>query len=125
MLYLRALVGRTQLNIPPHRLRGGILDPWKEDLLQTFQSIDCERQMFAMVAELARKLEFDYCAYGLRMPLPLARPKTALFSNYPAVWQARYQAQGYQAIDPTVQVSRVGNMAPKRGRHNGATSGAA
>ena len=78
------------------------MDPWKEDLLQTFQSIECERQVLAMVAELARKLEFDYCAYGLRMPLPLARPKTALFSNYPAVWQDRYQAWGYQAIDPTV-----------------------
>jgi LuxR family transcriptional regulator len=79
------------------------LDPWKEDLLQTFQSIECERQVFAMVAELARGLEFDYCAYGLRMPLPLARPKTAMFSNYPAAWQAKYQAQEYQVIDPTVQ----------------------
>ncbi|MDD5378218.1 MAG: autoinducer binding domain-containing protein [Acidithiobacillus sp.] len=79
------------------------MDPWKEDLLQTFQSIECERQVLAMASEMARKLEFDYCAYGLRMPLPLARPKTALFSNYPAVWQARYQAQEYQAIDPTVR----------------------
>ena len=79
------------------------MDPWKEDLLQTFQSIECERQVLAMASEMARKLEFDYCAYGLRMPLPLARPKTAMFSNYPAVWQARYQAQEYQAIDPTVR----------------------
>ncbi len=93
--------------LSPHGLalpkKEGHLDPWKEDLLQTFQSIECERQVLAMVAELARKLEFDYCAYGLRMPLPLARPKTAMFSNYPAVWQARYQAQEYQVIDPTVQ----------------------
>ncbi len=79
------------------------MDPWKEDLLQTFQSIECERQVLAMASEMARKLEFDYCAYGLRMPLPLVRPKTVLFSNYPAVWQARYQAQEYQAIDPTVR----------------------
>ena len=78
------------------------LDPWKEDLLQTFQSIDCERQVLAMATELARKLEFDYCAYGLRLPIPITRPKTAMFSNYPAVWQDRYQARGYQAIDPTV-----------------------
>nr|WP_226820020.1 autoinducer binding domain-containing protein [Acidithiobacillus ferrooxidans] len=93
--------------LSPHDLapsgKEGRLDPWKEDLLQTFQSIECERQVLAMASEMARKLEFDYCAYGLRMPLPLARPKTALFSNYPAVWQARYQAQEYQAIDPTVR----------------------
>ena len=91
----------------PHGLalpgKEGHLDPWKEDLLQTFQSIECERQVLAVVTKLARKLEFDYCAYGLGMPLPLARPKTALFSNYPAVWQDRYQARGYQAIDPTVR----------------------
>jgi LuxR family transcriptional regulator len=93
--------------LSPHDLappgKEGHLDPWKEDLLQTFQSIECERQVLAMASEMARKLEFDYCAYGLRMPLPLARPKTAMFSNYPAVWQARYQAQEYQAIDPTVR----------------------
>lgn len=93
--------------LSPHDLaplgKEGHLDPWKEDLLQTFQSIECERQVLAMASEMARNLEFDYCAYGLRMPLPLARPKTAMFSNYPAVWQARYQAQEYQAIDPTVR----------------------
>ena len=93
--------------LSPHDLapsgKEGRLDPWKEDLLQTFQSIECERQVLAMASEMARKLEFDYCAYGLRMPLPLVRPKTVLFSNYPAVWQARYQAQEYQAIDPTVR----------------------
>lgn len=79
------------------------MQPWKEDLMQTFQSIECERQVLAMVTELARKLEFDYCAYGLRLPLPLTRPKTAMFSNYPAIWQARYQEREYQAIDPTVR----------------------
>lgn len=81
------------------------LDPWQADILQSFQSIDCERQVLTMATELARKLEFDYCAYGLRMPLPLVRPKTAMFSNYPAIWQARYQARGYQDIDPTVRLA--------------------
>ena len=42
--------------LSPHDLalpgKEGHLDPWKEDLLQTFQSIECERQVLAMVAEL-------------------------------------------------------------------------
>ncbi|MDD5279506.1 hypothetical protein [Acidithiobacillus sp.] len=57
------------------------MDTWNEDLLQTFQSIECERQALAIVAEPARKLEFDCCAYGLRMPLPLTRPKSVMFSD--------------------------------------------
>lgn len=48
-------------------------------------------------------LGFDYCTYGLRTPIPLTRPKTAMYSNYPLAWQAIYQEKGYLDIDPTVQ----------------------
>lgn len=79
------------------------MEPWKEDLMHSFHTIECERQVFAMVAELARGLGFDYCTYGLRTPTPLTRPKTAMYSNYPLAWQTIYQEKGYLAIDPTVQ----------------------
>lgn len=52
---------------------------------------------------LAKELGFDHCAYGLRMPFPLATPKTVMFNNYPTAWQAQYQVNDYVAIDPTVQ----------------------
>lgn len=56
-----------------------------------------------MIASHARDLGFDYCAYGLRMPLPLTQPKIAMFNDYPVDWQRRYQDQAYLAVDPTVQ----------------------
>lgn len=75
---------------------------WLEDQLQMLQAIDCENSLFDVIASYARQLGFDYCAYGMRMPLPLTQPKVIMHNNYPVEWQRRYKEKGYIAIDPTV-----------------------
>jgi len=60
------------------------------------------RRRFEQIAAQAQELGFEFCTHGLRLPLPITAPRTVFFSNYPAAWQARYQAQGYLDIDPTV-----------------------
>jgi len=57
---------------------------------------------FAGIADAARELGFEYCVHGLRFPLPITRPRTLYFSNYPPEWTQRYQEQGYLQIDPVV-----------------------
>ena len=52
---------------------------------------------------LAGQLGFDYCAYGLRMPIPLGNPQVAILCNYPTAWMERYDTCGYLAIDLTVR----------------------
>ncbi len=79
------------------------MNTWQENQLHAVQSIQSEQQLFQAMLSLAKELDFDHCAYGLRMPLPLTNPKTVMFNNYPAIWQAQYQAKDYLAIDPTVQ----------------------
>lgn len=59
--------------------------------------------LFAVVAGAARELGFDYCAYGMRKPMPLSKPSTVMLNNYPDAWQARYANQGYLGQDPTVR----------------------
>lgn len=76
---------------------------WQEDQLQALQSIQSEQQLFQRIVSFSKELGFDYCAYGLRMPLPLANPKTFMVNNYPTAWQVQYQAKNYLALDPTVQ----------------------
>ena len=79
------------------------MNTWQENQLQALQSIQSEQQLFQAILLLGKELGFDHCAYGLRMPFPLATPKTVMFNNYPAAWQAQYQAKNYVEIDPTVQ----------------------
>lgn len=76
---------------------------WQEDQLQALQSIQCEHQLFRAILPLCKDLGFEYCAYGLRMPVPLMNPKTLMVNNYPTAWQTQYQTKNYLEVDPTVQ----------------------
>jgi LuxR family transcriptional regulator len=76
---------------------------WQEMQLQALQTSDSEHQLFQTIVSLAAELGFDYCAYGLRLALPLSNPKIVKKSNYPTAWQAQYQTKNYCAIDPTVK----------------------
>ncbi len=75
---------------------------WREDCLAGMARAPDAASLHAIVAGAARDLGFDYCAYGLRMPLPLSQPRTVMVNNYPGAWQARYASEGYLAVDPTV-----------------------
>lgn len=78
---------------------------WQENQLQALQSNQCGHQIFQTILKFSNELDFDYCAYGLRMPLPLTNPKTLMFNNYPEDWQTQYQAKNYLATDPSVQLA--------------------
>jgi LuxR family transcriptional regulator len=57
---------------------------------------------FDVVAEMGRRLGFEWCAYGVRLRVPVTRKRTFLISNYDVRWQQRYRDAGYLEIDPTV-----------------------
>jgi LuxR family quorum-sensing system transcriptional regulator SolR len=75
---------------------------WQEDHVKALLSGATAAELFQQLTAMARELGFDYCAYGIRMPLPISAPKTEMFNNYPDIWQKCYQAQNYLAVDPTV-----------------------
>lgn len=76
---------------------------WEENQLQALMANQSYQQLFETICVLGKELGFDYCAYGLRMPLPLTDPKVFMLNNYPDEWQRQYQVNNYLAIDPTVQ----------------------
>jgi DNA-binding CsgD family transcriptional regulator len=78
------------------------MKPWQEDLVSEFDGDVTPQAIFTKVEEAARALGFDFCAYGLRAPLPLANPKMILLNNYPAEWRALYEQKKYIHIDPSV-----------------------
>jgi len=79
------------------------MQAWQEDHLSTLEQSHDEDHLFLGLTAIAQGLGFDYCAYGLRSRLPLCRPRTVLFNNYPVRWQARYQDQDYLSVDPTIE----------------------
>ena len=75
---------------------------WQEEQMQKLLTAESDVVLFDRLSGLAADLGFEYCAYGMRMPLPLSNPKMVLLSNYSAAWQERYVKQNYLAQDPTV-----------------------
>jgi DNA-binding CsgD family transcriptional regulator len=79
------------------------MDAWREDQFNTLLKLESEQELFDRVSALAAAMGFEYCAYGVRMPIPISRPAFALFNNYSAEWQKHYQEREFLMIDPTVQ----------------------
>ena len=76
---------------------------WCEDNLNALLSINSEQVLFDQITAAAKLLGFEYCAYGIRMPVPVTRPKIAMFNNYAVQWQRCYNERSYLLVDPTVR----------------------
>lgn len=79
---------------------------WTDELLREIESADDEHALFATVQCAAEALGFDYCAYGMRIPVPVTKPRTIMLNSYPKAWQERYVEKNYLKVDPTVLLGR-------------------
>lgn len=75
---------------------------WHETHSEALLNAKGEAAFTAALALAARELGFEYCAFGMRMPLPISNPKLFMVNNYPAEWQQRYAQENYLSVDPTV-----------------------
>lgn len=66
------------------------------------QSARGEEALFALIQREVLELGFENCAYGLKLPLNMTKPKVVMFNNYSHHWQQRYVDENYLAIDPIV-----------------------
>lgn len=78
------------------------ISDWQASHTESLLTAPTEAVFFARLTDLARELGFDYCAYGMRLPLPFSNPKITMQSNYPTAWQERYAQENYLAVDPSV-----------------------
>ncbi|CAD6530542.1 autoinducer binding domain-containing protein [Paraburkholderia metrosideri] len=74
-----------------------------QDAYQACASASDEHHLFAKIASFAQDLGFEYCCYGIRMPLPVSNPPVRIFDTYPAGWMAHYRANDFLDIDPVVR----------------------
>jgi len=79
---------------------------WQADQLQSVLTSQSAEDLFAKLAKLARNLGFEYCAFGMRFPLPVSNPRLLAVSNYPKAWQKHYVDHRYLGIDPILRHAR-------------------
>jgi DNA-binding CsgD family transcriptional regulator len=87
------------------------MDAWHEDRLNALLKIDSADAVFNQIRIASQEMSFEYCAYGIQMPVPISRPVIAMFNNYSDEWKKCYVERGYLDIDPTVRHGRK-NMLP-------------
>jgi LuxR family transcriptional regulator, quorum-sensing system regulator SolR len=73
------------------------------DSYQQLSEAKDERQLFKRIAGIAKQLGFEYCCYGIRVPLPVSHPAVAIFDTYPEGWMKHYQDHNFIDVDPTVR----------------------
>ena len=79
------------------------MESWREDRLNALLDIQSETDLFEEIRLAAGEMGFEYCAYGIQMPVPVSRPTVLMFNNYSDEWQRCYQERGYLEVDPTVR----------------------
>ena len=73
------------------------------DVLSAVFEADDARALLDKIQMATRTLGFDYCAYGLKAPLPVTNPRVTLLSTYSRAWCEHYRRSDYLQSDPTVR----------------------
>jgi hypothetical protein len=55
-------------------------------------------EIFVGIQNQAAELGFEYCLHGMRMTLPITKPRTTSFANYPPEWLEHYRNHGYHSL---------------------------
>lgn len=93
----------TECTVKDVRFGDRFMKPWQVDQLDFAPNTKTPEQLFQRFVSAARKLGFEFCAYGTRLPLPVTKPRVISFSNYPLEWRRLYIERDYLSIDPTVR----------------------
>lgn len=79
------------------------MEKWKEEDMHALVQHRTEQEFFDHCSLGAAAIGFDYCSFGMALPLPIASPKIIIFNNYPKKWWDQYQSENYMGIDPTIR----------------------
>lgn len=75
---------------------------WRETLIEAVSGCSTEHELFNKLHTITSNLGFEFCSYGLKVPLPSSTSQYVLISNYPASWEEKYVSENYFSQDPTV-----------------------
>lgn len=79
------------------------MDLLHDDMYRALISATTLDEFFAVLCARALLLGFEYCCYGVRLPLPVSNRPVHILDHYPPGWMAHYRDAGYLEADPTVK----------------------
>ncbi|WP_144152495.1 autoinducer binding domain-containing protein [Paraburkholderia sp. BCC1885] len=74
-----------------------------QDAYRQVSAAKDEYELFKQITSFTERLGFEYCCYGIRMPLPVSKPAVRIFDTYPRGWMDHYRANDFLDIDPIVR----------------------
>jgi LuxR family transcriptional regulator len=80
---------------------------WQQTWQEHLANVRTEADLVSVLVQAANQLGFEYCAIGMRLPLPLSNPKIVMLNNYTRAWRERYETARYLSVDPTVAHAMV------------------
>lgn len=63
---------------------------WREDCLWRIARSGSSAAIVKELAHISSRLNFEYCSYVLRLPLPISQPSVVWSSTYPSSWLEHY-----------------------------------
>ncbi len=79
------------------------MEKWKEDDFHALSKKLSEQEFFDYFSVRSAEIGFEYCSFGMALPLPVNNPKFIVHNNYPEKWWQIYQSKNYLSVDPTVR----------------------
>ncbi len=80
------------------------MNNWREDYLDRLaRPAQSEADTFDELSRIALELGFEYCSFGMRVPVLGEAPLEFWSTTYPERWQIDYMAHDYMRIDPTIE----------------------
>jgi DNA-binding CsgD family transcriptional regulator len=72
------------------------------DLIELLSKAKTVEDIHSVCETFSAQFGFDHFIYGSQLPTSFVNPYYLIISGYPVEWRARYTAENYQQIDPTV-----------------------
>ena len=77
----------------------------RNELIESLAAADSVATLHEVACRICESCGLDHFLYATSVPVSFVAPKIIFISGYPQSWREHYNAQGYAAIDPTVQHS--------------------
>ncbi|MEO7494127.1 MAG: autoinducer binding domain-containing protein, partial [Massilia sp.] len=79
------------------------MEPWKEEGMHALLQHPAEHEFFSYCAANAKAIGFDFCSFGIALPVPISNPTIIILNDYPEDWWTRYETENYVSVDPTIR----------------------